>query len=49
MTVQRTRGRRTDLSGPLCGAPVLVGLAIGADGVREIGLDHALAAPAEAA
>jgi Family of unknown function (DUF6177) len=48
MTVQRTRGR-TDLTYPArwCGAPVPVGLAVGAEGVREIGLDHALSAPAE--
>jgi hypothetical protein len=48
MTVQRTRGR-TDLTYPArwCGAPAPVGLAIGADGVHEIGLDHALAAPVE--
>jgi Family of unknown function (DUF6177) len=47
MTVQRTLGR-TDLSYPArwCGAPAPVGLAVGAEGVREIGLDHALAAPA---
>jgi Family of unknown function (DUF6177) len=48
MTVQRTAGR-TDLSYPArwCGAPAPVGLAVGAEGVREIGVDHALAAPAE--
>lgn len=48
MTIQRSRGR-TDLTYPArwCGAPVPVGLAVGTDGVREIGLDHALAAPAE--
>lgn len=48
MSVQRTPGR-TDLTYPArwCGAPVPVGLAVGAEGVREIGLDHALAAPAE--
>ncbi|MDN3356859.1 DUF6177 family protein [Actinomadura sp. DC4] len=48
MTAQRTRGRM-DLTHPArwCGAPVPVGLAIGAEGVREIGLEHALAAPAE--
>jgi len=46
MTVQRARGR-TDLTFPArwCGAPAPVGLAIGAEGIREIGLDHALAAP----
>jgi hypothetical protein len=48
MTVQRTPGR-TDLTylPRWCGAPVPVGLAIGAEGVREIGLEHALAAPTE--
>jgi hypothetical protein len=48
MSVQRTPGR-TDLTFPArwCGAPAPVGLAVGPEAVREIGLDHALAAPVE--
>jgi hypothetical protein len=46
MSVLRTLGR-TDLTYPArwCGAPAPVGLAVGPEGVREVGLDHALAAP----
>ncbi|HZE32045.1 MAG TPA: DUF6177 family protein, partial [Actinoallomurus sp.] len=48
MTAQRTRGR-ADLTYPArwCGVPAPVGLAIGAEGVQEIGLEYALSAPAE--
>jgi hypothetical protein len=46
MSAQTVRGR-TDLTYPArwCGAPALAGLAIGAEGVREIGLTHALTGP----
>ncbi|GAA2111789.1 DUF6177 family protein [Actinomadura alba] len=46
MTVQRTAGRPDLTYSPRwCGAPAPVGLAIGTEAVREIGLEHAQAGP----